>query len=114
MVALRYSMTINGIEQIAITKLDVLDGFDEIRICTGYEANGKRLKTFPTDLQTLARVQPVYESYPGWKQELSGIRDYKDLPANAQRYLETIASLTGIPIRIVSVGPRRDQTILLS
>jgi len=112
-VALRYSVMINGIERIAITKLDVLDGFDEIRVCTGYELNGKRLKSFPTDVQTLMAVTPVYESMQGWREPIPAITEYDDLPTNARRYLELLQKLVGVPIRIVSVGPRRDQTIIL-
>lgn len=112
-VALRYSAMINGIERIAITKLDVLDGFDEIRLCIGYELKGKRLKSFPTDVQTLAAVTPVYESMPGWGEPIQTITEYSDLPVNARRYLELLQKLAGVPIRIVSVGPRRDQTIVL-
>jgi adenylosuccinate synthase len=112
-VALRYSAMINGIQQIAITKLDVLDGFDEIRLCTGYELRGKRLKSFPTDVQTLAAVTPVYETMPGWHEPINTITAYGNLPANARRYLEMLQKLVGVPISIVSVGPRRDQTIVL-
>jgi adenylosuccinate synthase len=112
-VALRYSAMINGITRIAVTKLDVLDDFDEIMICVGYEARGKRLKSFPTDLPTLQCLTPVYESFPGWKQPVSGARTYGDLPANARKYLEALARLSGTRIWLVSVGPRREQTITL-
>jgi len=113
-VALRYSSLVNGIEKVAITKLDVLDEFEQVKICTGYEINGKRLKIFPTDVQTLEQVTPVYETLPGWKTSLSSVRTYAELPEHARGYLETIGHLTGMPLWIVSVGPRRDQTILLS
>lgn len=112
-VAMRYSAMVNGIEKIAITKLDVLDQFDEIRVCIGYEYEGKRLKTFPTDGKSLAHITPVYESFEGWKTSLAEVRSYADLPANARRYIEALAHLSGTPLWIVSVGPRRDQTILL-
>jgi adenylosuccinate synthase len=112
-VAMRYSAMVNGIEKIAIMKLDVLDDFDEIKVCIGYEYNGKRLKTFPTDVDSLQRITPIYESYEGWKTPLSGISSYGELPQRARRYIESLAHLIGTSLWIVSVGPRRDQTILL-
>jgi adenylosuccinate synthase len=113
-VSLRYSVQVNGIENIAITKLDVLDDFDEIRICIGYEHDGKRLKTFPTDVQTLERTKPVYETLQGWKSSLSGATRRENLPVNARRYIDTLSRLINVPVSLVSVGPRRDQTIVLS
>jgi adenylosuccinate synthase len=113
-VAARYSAMVNGLEKIAITKLDVLDDFDEIKVCIGYEYNGKRLKVFPTDVKTLEHVTPIYETFEGWKSKLSDITTYSHLPPKAQRYVEGLAHLTGTPIWIVSLGPRRDQTIVLS
>lgn len=113
-VALRYSVMINGIQSVAITKIDVLDSFDEIRVCIGYEHGGRRLKTFPTDVASLEQITPVYETFQGWKTPLSSVTSIQHLPAATRRYLEAIAHLTGTTIRIVSVGPRRDQTILIS
>ncbi len=109
--AMRYSTIVNGIERIAVTKLDVLDTFEEIKICIGYEVKGKRLKQFPTDLRTLEQVTPVYESFPGWKTSLAGATCYADLPATAKSYLEELARLIEARLWLVSVGPRRDQTI---
>ncbi len=113
-VALRYSAMINGITRIAITKLDVLDTFEEIKICVGYEVKGKRLKSFPTDLATLERITPVFESFPGWKEPISSVRSYADLPSNARRYVEALGGLTGTSVWLVSVGARRDQTVTCS
>jgi len=113
-VAARYSAMINGLEKIAITKLDVLDDFDEIKVCIGYELNGKRLKTFPTDVKTLEHVTPIYETFEGWRSQLSDSTVYNHIPPKAQRYVEGLAHLTGTPIWIVSVGPRRNQTIVIS
>jgi len=113
-VATRYSAMVNGIQSIAITKLDVFDTFDEIRVCIGYEYQGRRLKTFPTDVKSLDHITPVYESFEGWKIPLSGITSYHQLPQKAQRYLDALAHLTGTTIWIISVGPRRDQTIMVS
>jgi adenylosuccinate synthase len=112
-VALRYSAMVNGIEKVAITKLDVLDAFDDIRVCIGYEHNGRRLKTFPTDVTSLSHITPVYETFEGWKTSLSGITSFANLPAQAHRYLKALAHLSGVPLWIVSVGPRRDQTIMV-
>ncbi|MBX2991125.1 MAG: adenylosuccinate synthase [Bacteroidetes bacterium] len=109
-VALRYSAAVNGIQQIVITKLDVLDEFDEIKICVGYEVGGKKLKSFPTDVKTLESVTPVYEKFEGWKTPISEVRKFVDLPPATRRYLVAMAELTGTRIHIVSVGPRRDQT----
>jgi adenylosuccinate synthase len=112
-VAMRYSTMINGIDKIAITKLDVLDEFDEIRVCIGYEYGGKRLKTFPSDVKSLENITPVYESFEGWKTQLAGTRSYAELPTKARRYVEALAHLSGTQLWIVSVGPRRDQTIVI-
>ncbi len=96
-----------------ITKLDVLDGFDEIRVCTGYEFRGKKVKGFPVDAETLDRVTPVYESFPGWKTSLVDITSYDALPANARTYLEALSRFTDVPLWFVSVGPRRDQSLFV-
>jgi adenylosuccinate synthase len=110
-VALRYSAMLNGIERIAVTKLDVLDTFDEILVCSGYEYRGRRLKTFPTDIVSLEHITPVYERFEGWRTGLSDIRSFADLPERTRRYLQAMADLTGTKVWLVSVGPRRDQTI---
>ena len=105
---------LSGIDYMAVTRLDILDGFDEIRICTGYKYKGEVLKGVPASLNTLAEVEPIYETFPGWKTDISGIRSYDALPANARRYLERMAEVTGIALGIVSVGPSREQTIVLA
>jgi len=112
-VALRYSAMINGIERIAVTKLDVLDQLDAIPLCVGYEYRGRRLKTFPTDPPSLEQIRPVYETFNGWKSPLSGVRSYGELPVAARQYLEALARFTGTRVSMVSVGPRRDQTIIV-
>ncbi|MBW7888362.1 MAG: adenylosuccinate synthase [Bacteroidetes bacterium] len=112
MVALKYSIMVNGINEIALTKLDVLDTFDEIKICTAYKVNGKILKNFPTDVQTLEHVEPVYQTYKGWKENISDRKKFKQLPKQTAKYIETIEKLSGTKISIVSVGARRDQTIV--
>lgn len=113
-VALRYSAMINGITHIAVTKLDVLDDFDHLKVCTGYMLNGKMLKSFPTNIRSLETLTPVYETFEGWKSPTSSIRSFNDLPAKARIYLNALASFTGTKLQIVSVGPRRDQTIFIT
>jgi adenylosuccinate synthase len=112
MVSLRHSIQVNGIDQLALTKLDVLDNFDEIKICTGYRIGKKTTQAFPTDVQTLESVEPVYITIPGWKETISAARKWKHLPRATRKYIETFEKLSGVPVQIVSVGARRDQTIL--
>jgi adenylosuccinate synthase len=112
-VAARYSAMINGIRTIAITKLDVLDHFDEIKVCIGYEYQGRRLKTFPTDIGSLQHITPVYETFPGWKTSLGEARSSSALPDDARRYIQALGQLCDTPVSLVSVGPRRDQTITM-
>ena len=109
-VAARYSCMVDGIDLLAITKLDCLDGFDKVAICTGYEINGKVTDRFPASLDDLNAVKPVYEWHDGWKQDISEARSWDDLPENAKKYLERVAELVRSKIAIISVGPRRDQT----
>lgn len=113
LVSLEYSIRVNGITRIAVTKLDVLDDFTEIKVCTGYKANGKLLKQFPTDVQTLVVVEPVYKSFEGWCSKTSAVKKYSGLPRQARKYLEAIQKLLKTDIWMVSVGARRDQTLLV-
>jgi adenylosuccinate synthase len=108
-----YSRMINGIERAAVTKLDVLSDFDQIKVCVGYEINGNRLKTFPTQVNILMNVKPIYEILQGWNSELSNITDYESLPSEAKNYLQFISQQSGFEISFISVGPRREQTIEL-
>ncbi|MFA7288870.1 MAG: adenylosuccinate synthase [Melioribacteraceae bacterium] len=110
---LNYSRMVNGIERTAITKLDVLGYLDEIKVCVGYEKNGKRLKSYPTDLSQLENVTPVYETLKGWKQDISNARSFNELPSECKDYLSFISQESGIEIKIISVGPKREQTIEL-
>jgi adenylosuccinate synthase len=111
-VASSYSCMINGVNKLAITKLDVLDNLDELQICTAYEINGQITEDMPSDTHALNEVKPVYESMPGWKCSTADVRCYYDLPANARKYLERIADLVDTEISIISVGPKREQTFL--
>ena len=113
-VVVRHAGLLSGIDYMAVTRLDILDGFDEIKICTGYKYKGALLKGVPASLNVLAEVEPVYETFPGWKTDISGIRSYDALPENARKYLERMAEITGIALGIVSVGPSREQTIVLA
>jgi len=110
-VVVRYAVRVNGLTDLAITKLDVLDTLDEIRLCTGYEVDGVPLAEFPGDPAALDRARPVYETFEGWRAATATVRRLADLPALARRYLDRIEALAGAPITYVSVGTRRDQII---
>jgi adenylosuccinate synthase len=110
--AVRYSADLCGVTEIAMTLLDVLSGLDHVRICTGYTHKGIRLEYFRADMDTLAEVEPVYETLPGWKKELGQCRRWEDLPPEAQQYVKRLESLAGAPIRMVSVGPERTATLV--
>jgi adenylosuccinate synthase len=110
-VVVRYAARVNGLTDLAVTKLDVLDTLDKIGLCTGYEAEGELYEEFPGDLGILDRAVPRYEWYDGWKSSIAGARDIADLPAEARRYLDRIEALVETPITYVSVGTRRDQII---
>lgn len=114
-VSARYATMVNGVNDLAITNLDGLDGLDEIKVCTGYRIDGKGKvhDTPPTDAAELSRCRPVYRSFPGWKTPTDAIRRYRDLPAKARRYAEILAKLSGAKLSIVSVGPGREQTMHL-
>ncbi|MEE9187616.1 MAG: adenylosuccinate synthase [Bacteroidota bacterium] len=110
-VLLRYSVMVNGFERLAISKLDVLDNFDEIQVCIGYEVNGKLLKKFPSDVNTLSKVKPIYETFKGWNTKLSGARAFADLPESARKYVDVMERFSGAKISLISVGARREQTV---
>ncbi len=111
--ATSYAAKVNGFTQMAITKLDVLDDLEEIKICVGYRYNGKRYDEMPSELKVLEGCEPVYESMEGWRASTSGISKYEALPHKAKRYIERVKELIGIEIDIISTGFRRDETILL-
>jgi len=98
---------------LAMTLLDVLDALEDIRVCVAYEYRGERLEHFPADLNVLRECKPVYAELSGWKEDTTEVKDVTDLPAEAQAYLVFLEEQVGCPIQIVSVGPRRDQTMLL-
>ena len=111
-VAVRYTSRLGGATELSVMLLDVLSGFDTINICVAYELDGKRVEYFPSDVDDLARVKPIYETLPGWSEDITGVRNYEDLPENAKKYLDRISEVVGKPVAIVSVGPSRDQTII--
>lgn len=110
---LKYSRMINGIERVAITKLDVLSNLDEIKVCVAYELDGKVLESFPTTVSQLERIVPIYKTLPGWKTDITNIKKYEDLPVETKNYLSFISEHSGFEISIISVGPKRSQTIEL-
>lgn len=110
--ALARSLQLNGVNGLCVTKLDVLDGMDEIRICTRYTVHGEPLALLPAGADAVAECVPVYETMPGWKDSTVGAKSFDALPANARGYLERIEALTGVPITMVSTGPDRTETIL--
>ena len=110
---LKRSAQVNGLSGLCITKLDVLDGIEELKLCTGYRLDGEVIDILPMGADDIARCTPIYESMPGWSQSTVGVTDYNQLPAAAQRYLKRIEDVTGVPIDMVSTSPDRDHTILL-
>jgi adenylosuccinate synthase len=110
-VLLRYAVRINGISELAVTKLDILSGLESLKICSAYRRDGNHFKDLPFGPADLGSYEPVYEELPGWREDVSSVRIWEDLPAAAREYLERIADLAGIPVRLVSVGPEREQVV---
>ena len=111
--ATRYAAEINGFTSVALTKLDVLDALDEIKVCVGYNLNGKRCESLPAVSQDLRRVEPIYETLPGWNSETVGITDLRELPPKAREYINFLSNQIGVEIGLVSTGPERSQTIIV-
>jgi adenylosuccinate synthase len=112
-VVVRHAVRLNGMSGLALTKIDVLTGFDTIRVCTGYEFDGRRLDDFPASSAVLRGVRPIYEDWPGWKEPLNQARTLSDLPAKARAYIRRLEEVAGAPMIMVSVGAGRNETILL-
>ena len=112
-VAARYAARVSGVDELAVMLLDVLGGLDEIKICTAYEIDGRRVTQFPAHVDDLRRAVPVYETLPGWRGEITGVRAAADLPPEARSYMDRLAALVGRPVTIASVGPDRQQTMFL-
>ncbi|MEO8402800.1 MAG: adenylosuccinate synthase [Gammaproteobacteria bacterium] len=113
MVILRRSMQLNSFSGLCVTKLDVLDGLDTIRICVKYRLHGKEITEMPTDADELLACEPIYETFPGWSETTFGVKKFADLPQNAKNYLLRVEELAGVPIDIISTGPDRNETIVL-
>ena len=111
-VAVRYAVRVNGIDSIALTKLDVLDGIEQIEICTGYRIGDRTVTEFPSDLNTAGTITPIYESWPGWTKPTKGVRDYAQLPAEAQHYIKRLEEVSGVPVGLISTGSDRLETII--
>ena len=112
-VATRYGANISGVDCIAVMLLDVLSGLEELKICEAYDVNGERVIDFPSHILDLEDAKPIYRTIPGWAEDITGIRRMEDLPANAVAYIKAVEEIIGKPVEIVSVGPDREQTILL-
>lgn len=110
-VGVRYAVDVSGIDELALTKIDVLTGEKELKICTAYMVNGQKVERFPADHHALVDVKPVYETMPGWSENIENVREFSQLPATAQRYVERLEKLAGAKIRYVGVGPSRDAMI---
>ena len=111
-IALKRSIRNSSISSLCVTKLDVLDGLESIKVCVGYELNGEKIEDFPLDIALLDKCIPIYQEFSGWQTSTIGITNYSDLPKNARFYLEWIEDNLNIPIDIVSTGPDREQTII--
>ena len=113
LVALRYAKMIDGFTELALMKLDVLSGFPEIKVGVAYRCGGQLLEDFPQDATLLAECEPVYESLPGWREEIRHMREFEELPPNARAYVRFIEEALELPVRIISVGPGWDETIFI-
>jgi adenylosuccinate synthase len=112
LMALRYTAEVSGATGIALMLMDVLAGMTELKLCTGYSYRGRELENFPADAAVLEALEPVYETVPGFEGPIDGCRRFDDLPPGARAYLQRIEQFVGVPVVLVSVGPRRDQTVL--
>ena len=114
-VTMRYAVLVGGLTSVALTKIDVFDQFDEIKVCTAYKdtRDGKIYTSYPTDVFIHKYLEPVYENHKGWNEDITGVKDYENLPENAKKYLRRLEELLEVPISIVSVGPDREQTIFV-
>ena len=110
-VILKNSARVNGLTSFTITKIDTLAGLDKVKLCVAYELDGERISYFPASLEKLARCKPIYEEFDGWGEEIEHIKNYKDIPENVKKYIRRIEELTETTVSIISVGPKRNQTI---
>ena len=110
-VAVRYTARLSGVDALSLMMMDVLSQLDEIKVCVAYELDGKQINRFPSHVDDLRRVQPIYETIPGWQQDVTGARTMADFPTAAVQYIDRISELVGVPVQVLSVGPDREQTI---
>jgi adenylosuccinate synthase len=110
-VPLRYAVAVNSVSSIMLNKLDILSGIETLRLCVAYDVDGRRIDAWPSSAAVLERATPVYEDFPGWREDLHDVRSLADLPENARRYVTALEEHAGVPIVLVSVGPERTQTI---
>jgi adenylosuccinate synthase len=104
----------NGLAAVALTRLDVLDNLESIKICTGYELDGKVITTFPSRESTLERIKPIYEELPGWQTPTTEVRTFDDLPAPARAFIKRVETLLECPVDLISVGPSREQAVIVN
>lgn len=107
----RHARRVSGLDGMALTRIDILTGLDELKVCVGYDYNGETLREFPTSFKVLAACKPIYETLPGWTEDISGVRSYDELPETAKNYIRKLEEVTGVNLAILSVGPGREQTI---
>jgi len=112
-VVLRHSIRLSSIDYLAITKLDVLSGFETIKVATAYKSGDRIIETMPADFEMYPDLEPVYDELPGWEENISDIREYDDLPSNCRAYIAYMEERLGVRASIISVGPKRDETIIL-
>jgi adenylosuccinate synthase len=112
-VVARTAARLNGVNSFALTKIDVLSGFSTLRVCTAYEYKGQRYDEVPASIPVLEKLTPVYEDLPGWSERLTDIRSLDALPLNARRYVERVEQLVNVPVKMISVGAGREETILI-
>ena len=110
---MKHSALISGMDKIALTRMDTLAGVDKIKVCVAYELDGEIIDHYPADLTVLERCKPVYKEFDGWTDDISKVREYKDLPESAKKYIETIEEITGAKISMIGVGPNRDEAVLV-
>ena len=113
LVVVKHSALISGMDKIALTRMDTLAGVDKIKVCVAYELDGEIIDHYPADLTVLERCKPVYKEFDGWTDDISKVREYKDLPESAKKYIETIEEITGAKISMIGVGPNRDEAVLV-
>jgi adenylosuccinate synthase len=111
-VIVRYASRVNGLTSISLMLLDVLTGFDKIKICTAYKLGDKIIKDYPASLEDLAKCEPVYEELDGWNEDICNVENYDDLPENAKNYIKRIEEIVEVSVDMISVGPKRTQTII--